>query len=97
MANLTDFYKEISEVTGISPVIVELIATHQYSYLKKQMQDPELPGILLHGLGTFRARRGRIDFLIKKLIWRIRKKSGNELELKKKISYLWTIRRNTYK
>lgn len=97
MANLTDFYKQISEETGVSKVLVEIIATHQYSYLKKQMQDPELPGVLLHGLGTFRARRGRIDFLIKKLIWRIRKKSGNDLELKEKIRYLWAVRRNTYK
>tara|TARA_Y100000593_G_C4135684_1_gene249619 strand:+ start:146 stop:439 length:294 start_codon:yes stop_codon:yes gene_type:complete len=97
MANLIDFYKKISEETGVSKVLVEIIATHQYSYLKKQMQNPELPGVLLHGLGTFRARRGRIDFLIKKLIWRIRKKSGNELELKEKIRYLWAVRRNTYK
>ena len=97
MANLIDFYKKISEETGVSKVLVEIIATHQYSYLKKQMQNPELPGVLLHGLCTFRARRGRIDFLIKKLIWRIRKKSGNELELKEKIRYLWAVRRNTYK
>lgn len=97
MKENSKYYKIISEETGLSEIKIDIIVKHQFAFLKKTMQSDGLSGILLHGLGTFRARRGRIDFLIKKLIWRIRKKSGDELELKEKIRYLWAVRKNTYK
>ena len=97
MKENSKYYKIISEETGLSEIKIDIIVRHQFAFLKKTMQQDGLQGVLLHGLGTFRARRGRIDFLIKKLIWRLRKKSGNDLELKEKIRYLWAVRKNTYK
>ena len=84
MKENSKYYKIISEETGLSEIKIDIIVKHQFAFLKRKMQEDGLQGVLLHGLGTFRARRGRIDFLIKKLIWRLRKKSGNDLELKEK-------------
>ena len=99
MAKNSDLYEKLAEELGISKVLVEVVVNHQFRFLKKEMQSPELPSILLHGLGTFRPRKGRVEFLIKKLIAKYRKEPNVEkqLELKEKIGYLWEVRKTTYK
>lgn len=99
MAKNLDLYEKLAKELGISKVLVEVVVNHQFRFLKKEMQSPDLPSILLHGLGTFRPRRGRVEFLIKKLIAKFRKETNVEkqLELKEKIGYLWVVRKTTYK
>lgn len=93
----SELFKKLQEEFGLSKVVLEVIVRHQFKYTKKEMQKPDLTGILLHNLGTFRARRGRVDFLLKKMLWRMRKKSGDQDALKEKFQYLWAIRHTTYR
>lgn len=99
MLKNSNLYDQIAKELGISKVLVEIVVRHQFTYLKNQMQSTELPSILLHNLGTFRPRKGRIEFLIKKLIAKVRKEEdiNVQLELKEKIRYLWEVRKTTYK
>ena len=99
MGRTSDLYEKLAKELGISKVLVEVVVNYQFRFLKKEMPSPELPSILLHGLGTFRPRRGRVEFLIKKLIAKYRKETNVEkqLELKEKIGYLWEVRKTTYK
>ena len=99
MAKNLDLYEKLAEELGISKVLVEVVVNHQFRFLKKEMQSSDLPSVLLHGLGTFRPRKGRVEFLIKKLIAKCRKETNVEkqLELKEKIGYLWEVRKTTYK
>ncbi len=99
MAKNLDLYDKLAKELGISKVLVEIVVNHQFRFLKKEMQSSDLPSVLLHGLGTFRPRKGRVEFLIKKLISKCRKETNVEkqLELKEKIGYLWEVRKTTYK
>ena len=99
MAKNLDLYEKISKELEIPKVLVEVVVNHQFRFLKKEMQSTSLSSVLLHGLGTFRPRRGRVEFLIKKLIAKFRKEPNVEkqLELKEKIGYLWEVRKTTYK
>jgi hypothetical protein len=99
MAKNSDLFDQISDQLGLSKTLVEIIITHQFRFLKAEMQSPELPSILLHNLGTFRPRKGRVEFLIKKLIHKCRAEQdqAKKLELKEKIKYLWEVRKTTYK
>ena len=65
MAKNSDLFDQISDQLGLSKTLVEIIITHQFRFLKAEMQSPELPSILLHNLGTFRPRKGRVEFLIR--------------------------------
>lgn len=99
MAKNSDLYEKIAKELGVSKVLVEIVVRHQFRFLKKEMQSADLPSILLHGLGTFRPRKGRVEFLIKKLIAKYRKETDADTrsDIKQKISYLWEVRKTTYK
>tara|TARA_Y100001973_G_C5203658_1_gene339748 strand:+ start:2177 stop:2452 length:276 start_codon:yes stop_codon:yes gene_type:complete len=67
MQKQSDLYKEIAKKYNISVHVVEHIVRHQFTFLLKNLENPKLPSILLHRLGTFKVKDGRIDALIKGL------------------------------
>jgi len=89
--------KEISEETGTPIDIVEAAAKAQFGFARKVMQEGELHDVLLHGLGRFRVKNGRLDHLIKSLIKRIKKGNVPRKEGMRRLSELWKIKQKRIK
>ena len=42
--NLSELYNQIADEFGVSPLVVENIIRHQFSFIKKNLQQEELRG-----------------------------------------------------
>ena len=73
MQKKLELYKKIGKKYNISEHIVEHVVRHQFSFLQKSLENSKLPSILLHRLGTFKVKNGRLDFLIRNLESKIEK------------------------
>ena len=89
---LSELYKEIAKEYGISKYVVEHVVRHQFNFLKKSLENPKLPAILLHRLGTFKVKNGRLDFIIRTLISKIKKNKIDREEGIKEVTNLLKIR-----
>jgi len=89
--------KEISEETGTPIDIVEAAARAQFGFARKVMQEGEMHDVLLHGLGRFRVKDGRLSHIIKNLIKRIKKGHVQREEGMKRLAELWKIRQKRIK
>ena len=89
---LLGLYKKIAKEYGISKYIVEHIVRHQFNFVKKSLESSELPAILLHRLGTFRVKDGRLDFIIRNLISKIKTNKIDREEGIKEVTNLLKIR-----
>ena len=89
--------KEISEETGTPIDIVEAAAKAQFGYARKVMQEGEMHDVLLHGLGRFRVKNGRLGHIIKNLIKRIKKGHVSRKEGLSRLTDLWKIKQKRIK
>ena len=89
--------KEISEETGTPIDIVEAAARAQFGYARKVMQEGEMHDVLLHGLGRFKVKNGRLNHIIKNLIKRIKKGHVKRDEGMKRLAELWQVRQKRIK
>ncbi len=94
MDDTSKIYEKISEETGLPVPLVRHIVQHQFSFVRKTMQDGLLNDILLHNFGSFKVKKGRIDFLIRSLIRKIRKGTIEYEKGIEEIRKLWKIRKN---
>jgi hypothetical protein len=86
-------YEEISKETGLPVLLIRHIVQHQFSFVRKTMQNGLLDNILLHNFGSFKVKKGRIDFLIRSLIKKIRKGTMDYTKGTQEIKKLWEIRK----
>lgn len=96
MDRQSSFIKDLSEKYNLPEIVVKTAVRSQFRYVKQSIQKDDPGGVLLHSFGTFRAKRGRINGLLKGYIKGLRKKMGKDLTLIKKIKYLWSIRNKVY-
>ncbi len=89
--------KEISEETGTPIDIVEAAAKAQFGYARRVMQEGEMHDVLLHGLGRFRVKDGRLNHIIKNLIKRIKKGHVKRDEGMQRLTELWKIKQKRIK
>ena len=88
----SELYKELGKKYGVSWVVVEHILRHQFNFVQKSLENPELPSILLHRLGTFKVKNGRLDFLIRNIESKIEKKIITLEEGQKELDKLLKIK-----
>ena len=93
MSDTSKIYEEISKETGLPVPLIRHIVQHQFSFVRKTMQDGLLDNILLHNFGSFKVKKGRIDFLIRSLIKKIRKGTIDYEKGVEEIRKLWEIRK----
>jgi hypothetical protein len=89
--------KEVSEETGTPIEIVEAAAKAQFGFARKVMQEGEMHDVLLHGLGRFRVKDGRLNHIIKNLIKRIKRGNVGRDEGIQRLSELWKIKQKRIK
>ena len=93
MSDTSKIYEEISKETGLPVPLIRHIVQHQFSFVRKTMQNGLLDNILLHNFGSFKVKKGRIDFLIRSLIKKIRKGTLDYEKGVEEIRKLWAIRK----
>jgi len=93
MKNRSEFYKELSEKYSLPPFVIQGIIQHQYTFIKKNLQDPKLPCMFVHGLGRFEVKNGRLEWMARLLLNKLKKTKINREELKENIYNLLQIRR----
>lgn len=93
MDDTSKLYEEISKETGLPVPLIRHIVQHQFSFVRKTMQNGLLDNILLHNFGSFKVKKGRIDFLIRSLIKKIRKGTMDYTKGTQEIKKLWEIRK----
>ena len=93
MKDLSEFYNQLSKKYSLPPFVIQGIIGHQYRFIKKNLQDSKLPYIFVHGLGRFGVKNGRLDWMIRLLIDRVKNGRMERDEGKKEIYKLLQIRR----
>ena len=94
--NLSELYNQIADEFGISPLVVENIVRHQFSFIKKNLQQEELNTILVHGLGRFKVKEGRLDWMIKNIVSKLEQGKISGPEAKKQLDKLNKIKDERY-
>ena len=90
---LLKLYKKVSEKLEVPIPVVEYVVRHQFSFVRKTMQNNLLNNILLHNFGTFKVKKQRIEFLIRSIIRKMRKGNIPYIEGVEEIKKLWEIRK----
>lgn len=93
MKEFSKFYSQLSKTYNLPPFVIQGIINHQYRFIKKSLQDPKFPNIFVHGLGRFGVKDGRLDWMIRLLITRVKNNKMEREEGKKEIYKLLQIRR----
>lgn len=93
MKDLSEFYNTLGEKYNLPPFVIQGIITNQYRFIKKNLQDSKFPNIFVHGLGRFQVKDGRLDWMIRLLIERVKTNRMDREEGKKEIYKLLQIRR----
>ena len=93
MKDLSELYSTLGEKYSLPPFVIQGIITNQYRFIKKNLQDSKLPYIFVHGLGRFGVKDGRLDWMIRLLIDRVRNGRMERDKGKKEIYKLLKIRR----
>ena len=78
---------------NLPPFVIQGIITDQYRFIKKNLQDSKFPNIFVHGLGRFQVKDGRLDWMIRLLIDRVKNNRMDREEGKEEIYKLLQIRR----
>jgi hypothetical protein len=79
MRKLQEYIKNLAEEKNLSIFAVQSVIKHQFEFLKKSMQNDTIPDIYLKNLGRFKAKKARLDWMIKEL----EKNDKDELQIKK--------------
>jgi len=93
MKDLSEFYNKLSEKYSLPPFVIQGIISDQYKFIKKNLQDSKFPNIFVHGLGRFQVKDGRLDWMIRLLIDRVKTNRMERDKGKKEIYKLLQIRR----
>tara|TARA_R100000152_G_scaffold20486_2_gene14308 strand:+ start:397 stop:699 length:303 start_codon:yes stop_codon:yes gene_type:complete len=93
MKDLSDLYNKLSKKYNLPPFVIQGIITDQYRFIKKNLQDSKFPNIFVHGLGRFQVKDGRLDWMIRLLIDRVKNNRMDREEGKEEIYKLLQIRR----
>ena len=93
MKDLSEFYKILSTKYDLPPFVIQGIIDHQYRFIKKNLQDSKFPNIFVHGLGRFGVKDGRLDWMIRLLIDRVKEGKMGRNEGRKEIYKLLKVRR----
>jgi hypothetical protein len=96
MDRQSSFIKDLSNEHKLPEIVVRTIVRSQFGFVKEAIEKDDPEGVLLHSFGTFRVKRGRVNGLLKGYLKGLRKKMGKDLNLIKKIKYLWSIRNKVY-
>mgnify|MGYP003134536470 CR=1 FL=1 len=79
MRKLQEYIKNLAEEKNLSIFAVQSVIKHQFEFLKKSMQNDIIPDIYLKNLGRFKAKKARLDWMIKEL----EKNDKDKLQIKK--------------
>ena len=93
MKDLSDLYNKLGKKYNLPPFVIQGIITDQYRFIKKNLQDSKFPNIFVHGLGRFQVKDGRLDWMIRLLIDRVKNNRMDREEGKEEIYKLLQIRR----
>ena len=93
MKDLSEFYNKLSEKYSLPPFVIQGIISDQYKFIKKNLQDSKFPNIFVHGLGRFQVKSGRLDWMIRILIDKVKTNQMEREEGKKEIYKLLKVRR----
>ena len=93
MKDLSEFYNILSKKYNLPAFVIQGIIDDQYRFIKKNLQNPKLPNIFVHGLGRFQVKDGRLDWMIRLLIERVKTNRMDREEGKREIYKLLQIRR----
>ena len=93
MKDLSALYNTLGEKYNLPPFVIQGIITNQYRFIKKNLQDSKFHNIFVHGLGRFQVKDGRLDWMIRLLIERVKTNRMDREEGKKEIYKLLQIRR----
>ena len=93
MKDLSEFYNILSKKYNLPAFVIQGIIDDQYRFIKKNLQNPKLPNIFVHGLGRFQVKDGRLDWMIRLLIERVKTNRMDREEGKKEIYKLLQIRK----
>ena len=93
MKDLSEFYNTLGEKYNLPTFVIQGIINNQYKFIKKNLQDSKLPNIFVHGLGRFQVKDGRLDWMIRLLIDRVKTNRMDREKGKKDIYKLLQIRR----
>jgi nucleoid DNA-binding protein len=85
-------YEKIAEDLGVPKPLVEYVVRHQFNYAREVMTNGLLDNVLLHNFGTFKAKKARLDSLIKSLIKNIRSGKLDRTKGTIEITRLWKAR-----
>jgi len=83
MQKLQEFIKNLAEEKNLSIFAVEFAISHQFKFLKKCMQNDDLPDIYIKNLGRFKVKKARLEWMINELK---KDKNNNIDKLKKAIN-----------
>ena len=64
MKKLQEFIKNLAEEKKLPIFAIDKVVKHQFKFLKKCMQDDELPNIYLKNLGRFKVKVKRLEWMI---------------------------------
>ena len=93
MKDLSEFYSTLSKKYNLPTFVIQGIIDNQYKFIKKNLQDSKLPNIFVHGLGRFQVKDGRLDWMIRLLIERVKTNRMDREKGKEDIYRLLQIRR----
>ena len=93
MKDLSDLYNKLGKKYNLPQFVIQGIITDQYRFIKKNLQDSKFPNIFVHGLGRFQVKDGRLDWMIRLLIDRVKNNRMDREEGKEEIYKLLQIRR----
>ncbi len=94
--NLSELYKKIAKEFNVSPLMVENIIRHQFSFIKKNLQEKDLNTILVHGLGRFKVKEGRLDWMMKNIASKLEQGKISGPEARAQLDKLNNIKRERY-
>jgi nucleoid DNA-binding protein len=67
MKKLQEFIKNLAEEKKLPIFAIDKVVKHQFKFLKKCMQDDELPNIYLKNLGRFKVKAKRLEWMIEQI------------------------------
>jgi len=97
MRNISDLYKKVAEIHGVSEDLVEKIIRHNFSYIAMHMRERRKDPILIHNFGTFSGSLSKTNNEIRKYLRYYRAGTTTREYTVEMITKLWNLRQEIIK
>lgn len=94
---LRGIINKVANRNQVAPDLLEDAFDFTIKATKRKLEDPRMPKVLWHNFGSFKVKRGRIEYKIKYYINKYRKGIANLEDTQRKVKELWEVRKRIVK